>query len=165
MMNKRTNFKKWLLIIGVPVLVIAITVGIMYNNAQKPYGKAKATAVQEVKEKAALTEVEEVYLYNGTIVFYAVTGKDENGKNVAVWLAQDGKSEPIIKPLDAGVSEKEARALFKKEAGNVEILSLTLGIEKETPVWLFTFENEKGNLNYYYLSFANGKWWRKVENI
>ncbi|MGG3450006.1 DUF5590 domain-containing protein [Domibacillus aminovorans] len=164
-MNKRTNFKKWLLIIGVPILVVALIIGIMYNNAQKPYEKEKATAVQEVKEKAALTEVEEVYLYKSTDVFYAATGKDENGKNVAVWIAQDGKSEPIIKPLDTGVTEKEARNLFKKEAGNAEILSLTLGIEKETPVWLFTFENEKGNLNYYYLSFTNGKWWRKIENI
>lgn len=164
-MNKRTNFKKWLLIIGIPILVVALTIVIMYNNAQKPYEKEKATAVQEMKEKAAFIELEEVYLYKSTNVYYAATGKDENGKNVAVWIAQDGKSEPIIKPLAAGVTEKEARALFKKEAGNVEILSLTLGMEKETPVWLFTFENENGNLNYYYLSFTNGKWWRKIENI
>ncbi|OKL37964.1 DUF5590 domain-containing protein [Domibacillus mangrovi] len=164
-MNKRTKFKKWLLIIGIPIFVVALTIGIMYNNAQKPYEKEKATAVQVVKEKAALTELEEVYLYKSTNVFYTATGKDENGKNVAVWIAKDGKSEPIIKPIAAGVTEKEARALFKKEAGNVEILSLTLGMENETPVWLFTFENKNGNLNYYYLSFANGKWWRKIENI
>ncbi|OLN23216.1 hypothetical protein BTO30_04395 [Domibacillus antri] len=161
----RTNFKKWLLIIGIPVVVIAIIVGIMYNNAQKPYEKAKATAVQEAKEKAALTEVGEVYVYNGTNAYYAVTGKDESGRNTAVWIARDGKSEPVVKPLDTGVTEKEARALFTEEAGHVEILSLTLGMEKETPVWLFTFKNENGRLNYYYLSFEDGKWWKKVENI
>lgn len=164
-MDKRTNFKKWVLIIGFIMLAIALTIAIMYNNAQKPYEQEKETAVQAIKEKAALTEVEKVYLYNSKNVFYTATGKDENGKKVAVWLARDSKSEPVIKSLATGVTEKEARALFKKEAGNVKILSLTLGMEKETPVWLFTFENEKGNLNYYYLSFMNGKWWRKIENI
>ncbi|OMP65838.1 cell wall elongation regulator TseB-like domain-containing protein [Domibacillus epiphyticus] len=161
----RTNFKKWFIIIGITIAVIAGIVGIMYNNAQKPYEKAKMTAVQEAKERTALTEVEEVYLYNGTTAYYTVTGKDKSGQNVAVWIAEDGKSEPVLKPLAQGVTEKEARALFREESGKAEILTLTLGMEKETPVWLFTFKNDKGKLNYYYLSFEDGKWWRKVENI
>ena len=64
-----------------------------------------------------------------------------------------------------GVTEKEARALFREEVGDAALLSVTLGMEQKTPVWLFLFENENGRLNYYYLSFTDGTWWKKVENI
>ncbi len=161
----RTNFKKWLLIIGISLFLIAIIVSILYNNAQKPYEKAKETALTQLQEKAALSQIDDVYLYNSTTAYYTGTGQDESGQDVAVWLAQDGKSEPIVRPLGDGVTEKEARALFKEEAGNADILSLTLGMEGKTPVWLFTFKNDNGRLNYYYLTFSDGTWWKKVENI
>ncbi len=161
----RTNFKKHLLIIGITFVLIAVTVVILYNNAQKPYEKTKETALQQLQDTMSLTEVEKVYLYNGTTAYYTGTGKNKSGKRVAVWLARDGKSDPVVLPLDEGITEKEARALFKEEAGSVEILSLTLGIENKTPVWLFTFKSETGGLNYYFLTFTDGKWWKKVENI
>ncbi len=163
--NMRTNFKKWLLIIGIPLLLIAIIVAIMYNNAQKPYEKAREAALEQLQKKASLSQIDDVYVYNGTKAYYTGTGKDESGKDVAVWLQQNGKSDPIVQPLKGNVTEKEARALFKEEAGDADILSLTLGLEGKTPVWLFTFENKNGRLNYYYLSFTDGTWWKKVENI
>jgi len=163
--NMRTNFKKWLLIIGIPVLLIAIIVAILYNNAQKPYKKAKEIALEQIEQKTSLSQIDDVYVYNSTKAYYTATGKDENGEDAAVWLAQDGKSDPIVRPLKGSVTEEKARALFKEEAGNAAILSLTLGLEGKTPVWLFTFENKNGRLNYYYLSFSNGTWWKKVENI
>lgn len=163
--NMRTNFRKWLLIIGIPVLIVAITMIILYNNAQKPYEKAKETAVGQLLEKASLSQIDDVYVYNGTKAYYTGTGKDEGGKDVAVWLEQNGKSDPIIRPLKGSVTEEEARALFREEAGDADILSLTLGLEGKTPVWLFTFENKNGLMNYYYLSFTDGTWWKKVENI
>ncbi|WP_046173694.1 cell wall elongation regulator TseB-like domain-containing protein [Domibacillus indicus] len=161
----RTNNKKWLLIIGIPLILIAGAIAILYNNAQKPYEKAQEEAVRQLEDKASLARVDDVYVYHSTKTYYTGTGQDQNGQNVAVWLAEDGKSEPVIRPLKNGTTEKEARALFKEEAGSAEILSLTLGMEGKTPVWLFTFEGKNDSLNYYYLSFTDGTWWKKVENI
>ncbi|OES44512.1 DUF5590 domain-containing protein [Domibacillus iocasae] len=161
----RTNFKKWLLIIGISLLVIAIIVIFLYNNAQKPYKKAEEIAVGQLQEKTPLSRVDDVYIYNSTTTYYTGTGQDESGQNVAVWLAKDGKSEPVVSPLEKGVTEEKAWALFREEADTADILSLTLGMEGKTPVWLFTFKDDSGRLNYYYLSFKDGTWWKKVENI
>lgn len=161
----RTTYKKWALIIGIPVLIIAIAVIILYNNAQKPYEEAKEKAARQLEEKASLSQTDDVYVYHSTETVYAATGQDQNGKNVAVWLSEKDGSEPVVRPLEEGVTEKEARALFREEAGDEALLSVTLGMEQKTPVWLFLFENENGRLNYYYLSFTDGTWWKKVENI
>lgn len=161
----RTTYKKWALIIGIPVLIIAIAVIILYNNAQKPYEEAKEKAARQLEEKASLSQTDDVYVYHSTETVYAATGQDQNGQNVAVWLSEKEGSEPVIRPLEEGVTEKEARALFREEAGDAALLSVTLGMEQKTPVWLFLFENENGRLNYYYLSFTDGTWWKKVENI
>ena len=147
------------------MVIIATIVIILYNNAQKPYEKAKEEAVRQLREQASLSHVDNVYIYHSTTAYYTGTGQDESGQSVAVWLAQDGKSEPMIRSLENGVTEKEARALFKEEVGSAKILSLTLGMEGKTPVWLFTWKDENGRLNYYYLSFSDGTWWKKVENI
>lgn len=161
----RTTYKKWALIIGIPVLIIAIAVIILYNNAQKPYEEAKEKAARQLEEKASLSQTDDVYVYHSTETVYAATGQDQNGQNVAVWLSEKEGSEPVVRPLEEGVTEKEARALFREEAGDAALLSVTLGMEQKTPVWLFLFENENGRLNYYYLSFTDGTWWKKVENI
>ncbi|OXS80250.1 DUF5590 domain-containing protein [Domibacillus enclensis] len=161
----RTTYKKWALIIGIPVLIIAIAVIILYNNAQKPYEEAKERAARQLEEKASLSQTDDVYVYHSTETVYAATGQDQNGQNVAVWLSEKEGSEPVVRPLEEGVTEKEARALFREEAGDAALLSVTLGMEQKTPVWLFLFENENGRLNYYYLSFTDGTWWKKVENI
>lgn len=159
------NLKKWLIIIGVLLLLIAITTAVLYNNAQKPYDEKIAQAQEAIDEQALFTTVEKVYVYRGTDVMYTATGTDESGRAVAAFITESGEAEPVVVPLSESATESKARELFQKEAPDHTLYSVTLGMESGIPVWLFVFESSNSGLNYYYLSATDGKWWKKVENI
>lgn len=159
------NLKKWLIIIGILLLLIAIATTVLYNNAQKPYDEKIAQAKEAIDEQALFTTVDKVYVYRGTDVMYTATGTDESGRPIAAFVTESGEAEPVVIPLSENATESKAREQFQKEAPAHTLYSVTLGMESGIPVWLFLFESENGRLNYYYLSAADGKWWKKVENI
>ena len=56
-------------------------------------------------------------------------------------------------------------AIFKKDTSAKEILHTKLGFEEPGAVWEITYISDSGKLNYVYLLFEDGNWWKRILNL
>ena len=62
-------------------------------------------------------------------------------------------------------TRKQPLKLLKKNLHVEKILHVTLGMEEDDPVWEVAFKSENGKLNYVYVFFENGQWWKRILNL
>ena len=148
-----------LLLIGIGALVYAIYTGDHYKQNVKE--KAIATATKT----ANLTETADFYLYNGNETWYVVTGVDEDGKKIGVWIPENKKEESKVLPLSEGLTEEEAIKLVKDKKKAKSIIAANLGMEKGTPLWEIIYKNNDDLYGYYYLNFKSGNLIRHYDNL
>lgn len=157
--------KKWIWIISSIVFMSVAISTVIYTKAREPLKTAIITAEDRAKTEAGIISVEKFYLYHGAKTYYTIIGKDSDGILTAVWIPENKKQELVIKKMSEGISEQEALNKLLQEEAPSEILSVKLGMEKGLPVWELAYLDEKSNLNYYYIHFESGKWWRKIKNL
>lgn len=73
------------------------------------------------------------------------------------------KLEEVL--MEDGTSEKEALYVVSKKDNVKEILHIKLGIEEPGVVWEITYLNQEDKLNYVYILFENGQWWKRILNL
>ena len=66
-------------------------------------------------------------------------------------IADGITAEKLLKPLKRTISEK--------------VLHVYLGLKKKSPVWEVAFKSENEKLNYVYVFFENGQWWKRILNL
>ncbi|WP_455661388.1 cell wall elongation regulator TseB-like domain-containing protein [Pradoshia sp.] len=148
-----------LLLIGIGALVYSIYAG----DHEKQNAKEKA--ITAANKTANLTETADFYLYNGNETWYVVTGTDEDGKKVGVWIPENKKEESKVLPLSEGLSEKEAINLVKQKKKVKKIVAANLGMEKGTALWEIIYKNNDDLYGYYYLNFKSGDLIRHYDNL
>ncbi|GIN21077.1 MAG TPA: peptidase [Bacillus bacterium] len=156
---------KWLAVILACILIAAGITGCVYSKAMTPVKKARDAAEARLKSETDIKSVDEFYLYNGSSTYFVVIGKNSKGKETAAWIPENKKDEVHVKKMSDGVSKQDAVNKLLSEKKPKEILGVRLGMEKELPVWELSYLDENSNLNYYYIHFDSGKWWRKIENL
>lgn len=156
---------KWLAIILSCILLIVGIGGCVYSKAKAPIKKARVAAEERLKKETDIKDVDEFYLYNGSSTYYAVIGKNSKGQEMAAWIPANKKEKVHVKKMSDGVSKQDALNKLLSEKKPKEVLGVRLGMEKELPVWELSYLDENSNLNYYYIHFDSGKWWRKIENL
>lgn len=159
--------KNWI-IFGVTFLaslVIVLVVGILWFTAT-PFIDVQKKAEQLVLNTKLLVEVEESYVYNGKSPYVTVFGKDANGEEKALFVPVNMKEEFIqtVNMAD-GVTEQQALSTLNDEAEVKEILHTKLGFESVGAVWEITYVNEQNALNYEYILFEDGQWWKRILNL
>ena len=157
--------KKWIALIIFLLIILITASSVIYINAREPMKDARGYAEHIAKTKAKIVTVDEFYLYNGSSTYYVVTGERENGKKIIVWVPEDKKETVIVKNMADGISKDQAKAKLMKEENPKKILRVRLGMEKKLPVWELSYLDDRSKLNYYYIHFESGKWWRKIENL
>ncbi|WP_433742798.1 DUF5590 domain-containing protein [Falsibacillus pallidus] len=157
--------KKWILIIIVLLIIIMGFAVSLYLYGHKPYSKAEKTAVETAENSAGIKEVEQFYLYNGSSTCYTVVGKDADGTKKAVFIPENKKDDLVEVNWADGISKKEALNKLKEEKTPRKILGIRLGLEDVGPVWEITYLDDEKDLNYFYIVFKSGEWWKKIENI
>ena len=75
------------------------------------------------------------------------------------------KAKKEVIELSKGVTEKEAIKIATEGQKVKKVLHVHLGIEKPGPVWEVAFENNRDELNYVYVVFETGQWWKKITNL
>ncbi len=75
----------------------------------------------------------------------------------------DGDFEEVL--LADGISAEKAIANVQQELKVKTVLHVTLGMEEEGPVWEVAFKGENGKLNYVYVFFEDGQWWKRILNL
>lgn len=146
------------------MLTSVITVAVLVN-ANKPFTAAEKVAIESAIQSGQLTSASSAVVFNGTVPTVTVFGEDGDGNEKAVFVdekSQDGFKE--VKLTD-GISAEKAVANVKKELDVERTLHVRLGLEEEGPVWEVAFKSDNGKLNYVYVFFENGKWWKRILNL
>jgi len=156
----------WIKFITAFLLALGIAIFILvFYNANKPYATVGEKSSEVAVSSGKLATAERSEAYNGTTSLVTVYGKDEAGKEKAVFISTD-KGEVVGEvALADGISPDKAIEAVKKELKVEKILHVTLGLEEDHPIWEVAFRSENGKLNYVYVFFENGQWWKRILNL
>lgn len=157
--------KKWITIISLLFIVLGIAATVvLYQVPRNPLDNQAEKALNRVKNETAIVEVENTSFYNGSKSYVVVTGKDDQNEKLVAWVPNK-KGKIIEKKWADGISKEQAINKLNDEKQPKELLSVRLGYESVGPVWEITYLDQQDNLNYFYLLFSTGEWWKKIENL
>ncbi|WP_342509900.1 DUF5590 domain-containing protein [Sporosarcina sp. FSL K6-2383] len=156
----------WIKFIVVFLVALAsvITITVLYN-ADKPFSEAEQAAIDSVLGSGQLVSASSTDVFNGTVPMVTVYGVDAEDEETAVFVSPqrvDGFEEVKLKD---GITAEQAIANVKQELQVNKILHVTLGLEVEGPVWEVAFTSDNGKLNYVYVFFDTGQWWKRILNL
>ncbi|KRG12487.1 DUF5590 domain-containing protein [Lederbergia galactosidilytica] len=158
--------KKWILIGTASVFLVVLVLFVyIYQTSRAPLKDMRSYAEERAKTEAKLTKIDEFYLYNGAETHYVIVGEDKSGEQLAVWIPEKKKEKIVKKKMADGISKQDAIAKLNQEEKPQKIMGVRLGMEKNLPLWEISYLDEQSHLNYYYIHFDTGKWWRKIENL
>ncbi|MFJ8065110.1 DUF5590 domain-containing protein [Psychrobacillus sp. NPDC096426] len=159
--------KRWLLFIVIFAISLTVILSLLiYFQAKKPFTEANENAEIYVTQNHLLAQVDDSYVYNSTSTFHTVIGKTAKGQEKAFFVPVKKNDDAIMEVnLKDGISKEKAIELAMSNEKNGKLLHAKLGVEEVGPVWEVTYVNEKNNLNYVYLLFDNGDWWKKISNL
>ncbi len=83
----------------------------IYDEAMAPKRLMVEHALARAKEAAGLADVKKVYTYYGDEACTVFIGRTKQGKAVVVWVPEK-EENVVVKGVDSGISEAEARASF-----------------------------------------------------
>lgn len=156
--------KKWIIFLGVLVILIIGILFKVYVTAVAPVKAAEIKAVNLAKDKTQLSEVDAFHLYNGLETVNVIEGKNKKGEKIIVWIPEKSK-RVIMKKAKSGLSKEEAIQKLLQEQKPKKIISVRLGMEKNIPLWEIYYRSENNLINYYYVHFETGEWLKKIENL
>ena len=159
--------KRWIIFISVFILSLSLVISLFVIwKAGQPFSDEKDKAEKLVLSEKKLTEVTDSEIYSGSNTYVTVRGNDVEGNGKAVFIPITGKDLAIEEVLlKDGISKKQAMETVQSEFKVKEVLHTKLGWEQDNAVWEITFLNENDKLNYVYLLFDNGKWWKRILNM
>ena len=160
-MKKRLIYSVVLLLVA----SLAISIFVLWK-AGKPTNDIRKDAEQLVLDSKNLAVVKDSYTYNGSKPYITVTGLDEYGNEKAVFVPITLDAELIQEVfLEKGISKQQALSVLSSEVNVKEILHTKLGFEEAGAVWEITYINQSDKLNYVYILFEDGKWWKRILNL
>lgn len=159
--------KNWIKFFSIflPILALSLVVIVGWKS-YAPFHSSEKTAKAAVLHNQQLSKVTDAYVYQSKKSYVTVIGKDSNGKKKAIFMSKNNREEkPTEVFLKDGISKKEAIAEASKKGDVKEILHTRLGVEKPGVVWEITYLNKQDKLNYVYIMFENGQWWKRILNL
>ncbi|MFJ8261288.1 DUF5590 domain-containing protein [Rummeliibacillus sp. NPDC094406] len=158
--------KNWIKFFSIFLLILSLSLIVIVGwKSYSPFYSAEKTAKEAVLQDHQLKTVTDTYVYHGKDSYVTVIGTDSNGKNKAVFVPQDHKEKPTEVLMKDGISKKEALSEATKNGDVKKVLHTKLGLEKPGVVWEITYLNKQDKLNYVYIMFDNGRWWKRISNL
>lgn len=159
--------KKWPLISIAVILTAIVVAGItVILRANAPIAKIEEQASQFAVQEKFLATVTDAYTYNGKHAYVTVIGMDENAEEkvvfVPITLEKKAVQEVFLKD---GITRKQALTLLQQDQPVNKILHTKLGFEEPGAVWEITYIDDKDALNYVYLRYDDGQWWKRIFNL
>ncbi|KIL44172.1 DUF5590 domain-containing protein [Jeotgalibacillus soli] len=157
--------KKWIVIILSLLTVVVITLFIsIYVIARQPLTSSIEEAVVVAQNDLEMQSIDDQYIYNGTNSYVVVTGISRDTEQIVAWIPRD-EGEIVTRQLEDGITQDEVFAMLEQEDSLSKVTSIKLGYESVGPVWEIKYEDQDANLNYYYVLFDTGEWWRTINNL
>jgi uncharacterized protein YpmB len=159
--------KNWIIFTTVLIVSLSLVISVLVIwKADAPYNNMENKAEALALETKALAIVSDSYVYHGNKPYVTVFGVDEYGKEKAVFVPmslEENSMQEVF--LEDGITEDQALKLFRKDTPAKKILHTKLGFEEPGAVWEITYKSESGSLNYVYLVFEDGQWWKRILNL
>ncbi|KMJ59725.1 hypothetical protein AB685_02340 [Bacillus sp. LL01] len=154
--------KKWILysiiLIAIVTLWQLITI---YQTAMSPVKDEMERATEIAKQEANLQTVDEVSSYNGTSSFIIVQGTDDENEEMVVWV--DENQEVVhLAQKEEGIAKEEVLNYLQTDREPKEIISVSLAMEKNTPLWEIKFKDNNNQYNLYYIKYENGEYFQRI---
>lgn len=159
--------KNWIKFFSIFFVILAVVLtAIITIMAYYPFNKATKEAEKVVRSEQLLSNITSSYVYSSKVSYVTVFGENDDKQQAAVFVNQgDLKAEKEQIILADGITEAEAIKAATKGLKVKTILHAKLGIEKPGVVWEVSFKDDKDQLNYVYVLFETGQWWKKVTNL
>lgn len=159
--------KNWIIFISVFILSLSLVISILVIwKADAPFNKIEKQAEELALSTSSLAEVSESYVYNGNKPYVTVFGEDEHGKEKAIFVPINLEEKAIQEVfLQDGITKEQALSVLNNEEEVKEVLHTKLGFEEVGPVWEITYKNGSEKLNYVYILFEDGQWWKRILNL
>ena len=159
--------KIWLIfgVIFIASLALVITSLVLWK-ADAPFNDLEQQAEDLAISSKSLVVVSNSYIYNGNKPYITVFGEDEYGKEKAIFVPISLEEDLIQEVfLQDGITEQQALSVINNETNVKEILHTKLGYEEAGAVWEICYINESDKLNYVYILFEDGQWWKRILNL
>lgn len=159
--------KNWITFIAVFItsLSFVLSVFILWK-AQAPFQDHVKKAEELALDEKLLAVVEESYNYHSNEAYVTVIGLDEYGEKKAVFIPSNLEKNKIQEVfVKDGITSDEALSVTQNEAEVKEVLHVKLGYEEAGAVWEVSYLNSTNHLNYVYILFEDGKWWKRILNL
>ncbi|PPA71236.1 DUF5590 domain-containing protein [Jeotgalibacillus proteolyticus] len=158
--------KKRIMIVVLSIFALALIFCVtVYNIAKQPLTSTLEAAEAQVQETVQFEEIEDAYVYNGTEAYTILIGRTDEEDALAAFVPVNPEEEILTRPLSEGISSDEVLSMLYQEDNPSKVLSLKLGYESVGPVWEVVYYDEESTLNYYYVLFDTGEWWRAIRNL
>ncbi|WML40342.1 DUF5590 domain-containing protein [Neobacillus sp. OS1-2] len=121
-------------------------------------------AVTLANKKVQIDKVEDFHLYNGLEKVNVIEANDKKGEKIIVWIPDKSKKVFVKKAKD-GLSKEEAVQKLLQEKKPKKIISVRLGMQKNIPLWEIYYRSDNNLINYYYVLFETGEWYKNIDNL
>ena len=159
--------KNWIKFISIFIVSLAVVISVIVIwKSDAPFNEIEQQAEELALSTDALVLVSDSYVYNGNKPYVTVFGEDEDGNEKAVFVPINLDENAIQEVLlEDGISKEQALSVLNNEAEVKKILHTKLGYEEVGAVWEITYTNDTDHLNYVYIIFEDGQWWKRILNL
>lgn len=151
-------WKKIIVAVLAALIVMLSAAGLYYRAIQRDHYDRIDQASQLALAQTDLTSIGKVERYAGDEVYYVVSGTDDGGQPLLVWVT-DAKT--TVQSAVYGITGDEAAERTRKQYGDgVHILRVVPGMLADEPVWEVYYERNEGDgiRRYYdYYRFQDGE--------
>ena len=150
--QKNNLFIVWQHIIGICILVLTVLFSWLFlaektsDHMQDQMAQARKIALS----RSSIATIETESFFHGKEAYLSFIGKDQEGQELAVVVAQ-ADDAVYTYSLKEGVSSKEAASVVKEKSQDA-IDRVTFGRFKGKPIW-----EVKSGRSYYVVDFKTGK--------
>ncbi len=165
--SKKDQVKNWVIFILLFILSMSLVISILViSQAMTPIKDIEKQAEELAISSNSISTVTNSYIYNGNKPYVTVFGVDEDGNEKAVFvpISLEENSIQEVDMLD-GITREQALSVIDHEQDVKKILHTKLGYEEAGVVWEITYTNNADKLNYVYILFEDGQWWKRILNL
>lgn len=159
--------KNWIVfgVVFITSLVLTITALVLWK-AEAPFNELENAAEDLAISSKSLAIITDSYVYNGHKPYITVFGVDEYGKEKALFVPISLEKDLIQEVfLQDGITKEQALSVLSNETNVKEIFQTKLGYEEAGVVWEVIYLNDADKLNYVYVLFEDGQWWKRISNM
>jgi uncharacterized protein YpmB len=151
------SWAKWTILALILIFIaIFIYLIVLYHDIQDSKTKGYSQAEQRVLQETDIVQIEETVRYQGDILYHVVTGKNDDGKNLIVFVPESNDEEVVIVKQNDILPYDTVKANWENDCVNCELIHIVPAIIKNDALWEITYYDESDRYVIGYVSIFDG---------